>query len=189
MDSNGQVPKDAQVAPTEAQQRMDTMLTLLTIMRHRAAVSDGLEELSGELNRRSRRHDLSKLKPDEFEGYIQVNAAGRKYPYGSDEMKEAIRQSNCVPLHQSRNSHHPEYHETPWDMGFLDIIEMVIDWHAASVTYGQTSLSESVPGLLKKYRFTAGQEWLIRQVVNWVSDLEWSKRPQPTGELVKGDKE
>ena len=127
----------------------DSMKALLTITRHRETVASQLERLADELRQRGRDHDRSKLQLDEFEGYERINAAGREHPYGSPELKKAIRAEECVKLHYARNSHHPEHHyESTEEMSFMDIIEMVIDWYSASVSYGQTPLSESLHSLL-----------------------------------------
>ena len=141
---------------------------LLTILRHKTFVADKLFEMASQLENRARIHDLSKLKDDEFDGFVHINIAAKRHAYGSEEMKEAISSQNCVGLHKSRNSHHPEYYDNVSDMPFLDVVEMVCDWHGASSAYGQTKLSDSVPDLLERYDFNEGQRWLIGQVVEWL---------------------
>ena len=145
------------------------MKALLTITRHRETVASQLERMADELRQRARDHDRSKLQLDEFEGYERINAAARKYAYGSPEMKDAISAENCVALHYARNSHHPEHHAVTEEMSFMDMIEMVIDWYSASVTYGKTPLSESLPSLRDRYDFSLDQWWLVDQVVQWIS--------------------
>ena len=145
------------------------MKALLTITRHRETVATQLERMADELRQRARDHDRSKLQLDEFEGYERISEAGRKYAYGSSEMIDAVRAENCVELHCARNSHHPDYHASAKEMPFMDIIEMVIDWYSASVTYGQTPLSESLPDLRNRYGFSSEQWWLVEQVVEWIT--------------------
>ena len=145
------------------------MEALLTITRHRETVATQLERMADELRQRARDHDRSKLQLDEFEGYERINSAARKYAYGSPELKDAIRAENCVALHYARNSHHPEHHASIEEMFFMDIIEMVIDWYSASVTYGKTPLSDSLPDLRNRYDFSSEQWWLVEQVVKWIA--------------------
>ena len=51
----------------------DKMNALLTILRHREELQDGLHNLSDELKRRARAHDRSKLQLDEFTGFSRIN--------------------------------------------------------------------------------------------------------------------
>ena len=123
----------------------DYIKLLLTMHRHRSFVVDGLEQVSDELRRRGRVHDRSKYQFDEFEGFSQINATAREHPYGSKEYEESLNSAKgpdgCITKHFARNSHHPEYfidHPEHYDgieeMGWLDLIEMVIDWHSAALT-------------------------------------------------------
>ena len=148
----------------------DEMKALLTIQRHRESVASMLMMMGMELQNRARHHDLSKLQLDEFGGFVRISAAARIYPYGSPELKAVIGVEKCVELHQRRNPHHPEHHADVTAMGFLDIIEMVVDWWAASKVYGKTPLEESLEDLQERYSFTDEQWWLVQQVVAWIDD-------------------
>ncbi|MCY3784594.1 MAG: DUF5662 family protein [Chloroflexi bacterium] len=70
--------------------------------------------------------------------------------------------------HYAVSPHHPEYHAAPIRMSFLDIIEMVADWDAASRTYGRTSLREGLSVHRLRFAFSDAQWWLIEQVVGWL---------------------
>ena len=100
----------------------EEMMALLTIMRHREFVSEGLIEVSNEFSKRARRHDRSKLMADEFEGYARITEAGRKYEFDSPE-RERLRQEPCIVLHKSRNAHHPEYHPAAREMGEVQSLQ------------------------------------------------------------------
>lgn len=150
----------------------DELLTLATIIRHRDCLRANIQRLIHELERRSLRHDLSKLSTDEIEGFVRINKAAREHPYGSDEYRASMEREKgpegCITLHFTRNSHHPEYHLQDEDMGFLDLIEMVLDWKAAADTYGKQSLKGSLPHHRERFLFTDEQWWLIEQVVDWL---------------------
>lgn len=149
--------------------------TFLTITRHRENLADLLEELANELRHRARRHDRSKLTLELFEGFAEINRVARELPFGSPEytasLKKANREGGCVARHFATESHHPEYHQ-PGQMGFLDIIEMVLDWQAASLTYGQNSFEDSLPIQRERFAdtFTSEQWWLIEQVASWLAN-------------------
>lgn len=52
-------------------------------------------------------------------------------------------QENAIRLHRKRNSHHPEYYDSPNDMSDLDLLEMACDCHARSKQY-HTNLLEYI---------------------------------------------
>ena len=154
----------------------ETTKTFLTIFRHRAILDDDVTLIATELINRGRRHDLSKFEEDEFGGFVEINATARNFPYGSPEYKESIRKANekggCVNNHYARNSHHPEYYDSAEAMSFLDIIEMVCDWHAAALTYGNTDFIEGINTHFKRFKFSAGQKWLILEVAEFIRENE-----------------
>ncbi len=53
------------------------------------------------------------------------------------------KQTNAIKLHWKRNSHHPEYYDSPNDMSELDLLEMACDCHARSRQYN-TDLLEYI---------------------------------------------
>ena len=164
-------------APSPRLDLTEETKTLATIMAHREIVADNLLGLSEEFTRRARRHDRSKLKLDELAGFVRINQVARAFPYGSTEYKESLKSENhasgCIALHNKRNSHHPEHHKAPEEMGLLDLMEMVCDWDAAAKTYGQSTLKESLVAQRKRFdRFTPHQWWLIEQLAALLSAPE-----------------
>ncbi len=146
------------------------MKALLTIMRHREAVAEKLEELADELRRRARVHDRSKLENNEFPEYAELSQCPRHSPEFK-ELREKAEKYGCVRRHRDRESHHPEHHERH-GMGWLDIIEMVIDWRAAAVTYNTPSLPLDIKHNAEEHRsfFNDAQWWLVEQVAGWLAD-------------------
>lgn len=152
----------------------EEMKFLMTMIRHRDNIRTALKNVSQRLEKRGLRHDLSKFKEDEAEGFVRINKTARNYEYGSDEYEESMAkekgENGCITLHFSRNRHHPDYHESTSDMSFIDIVEMVCDWWAATQTYGTNTLEEKLPELKKQGDFTEGQLWLIDEVVELLED-------------------
>jgi len=150
----------------------DGVKALATIVAHRDHVRLNMLALTNELERRALQHDLSKLSPTELEGFVRINRAAREHPYGSEEYRASMDAekgpSGCITHHYERNSHHPEFFASPKDMGFLDIIEMVLDWKAASDTYGSMTLRGSLPHHRARFDFSDEQWWLIESVVAWI---------------------
>jgi hypothetical protein len=156
----------------------DGIQLLRTIAAHRDYVRRGMQLLTHALERRALAHDLSKLSPDEFAGFSRINKAAREHPYGSPEYRAGLKaEKPTIALHYSRNSHHPEFWATDQfqadaaGMGFLDLIEMVIDWRSAYLTYGsQGTWDENMARQIERYReqFSSAQWWLVNQVSAWL---------------------
>lgn len=143
--------------------------TLLTILRHQTLVRKYLLQLAHRLEERALLHDLSKLQLDEFGGFIEIQQIARGHRIDSEEYKASI-QAEVVNLHLSRNSHHPEYYpDGLWGMNLLDMIEMVIDWQAASETYGKATLLEALPIQKERFKMTDRQYWLIQFIAENVA--------------------
>lgn len=135
--------------------------TLIKIILHVNQVSSELKRLSRRLDERADLHDMSKFRPDEFEGLCQLDAnrGQQKEEYGSKGYEAGIKNIDAVKLHQSRNPHHPEYWSNGIkDMNFVDIVEMLWDWEVA-----------------RRARDTEGdidKTWLTRQKRFGLSDEE-----------------
>lgn len=146
--------------------------TVVTLLRHRDAVRVRLQRLIGELEKRSAAHDTSKLRFDELEGFVDIQRVAREHGIGTPEYEAVLREGGCLDLHFARNSHHPEHHDQIEAMGWLDIIEMVIDWGAAAETYGTNTLESSLAYQHGRHGFSDHQWWLIKQIVDWLSGPE-----------------
>lgn len=150
----------------------DEIKALLTIVRHRETVADFLYFFADYFRKRAREHDRSKLQFEEFEGFAQINKVARNHAYGTPEydksMEEAKEPGGCIHIHFGRNAHHPEFHNREASMGLLDIMEMVMDWKAASMTYGTNTLAESLPKQLERFNFSDWQVEVIKQMVRLV---------------------
>lgn len=93
-----------------------------------------------ELRERAETHDASKFEPEERVPYIWLTEYHRcrrsgepfEYPAG---MEERVRRA--IDHHVASNRHHPEYHADTNSMTDVDIIEMVCDWTAMAMEFGQ----------------------------------------------------
>ena len=152
----------------------EALKAFVTIERHRTIVSATLRAIAYELMRRADLHDQSKLSLDEFEGFAKINRVGREHEYGSDEYFAALNavDPNPIPLHYSRNDHHPEFHAKITYMEFPELVEMVCDWYAASVTYGKTSFQGSLTVGFDRWPFTVGQRFFINNLATWIEESE-----------------
>ena len=153
-----------------------SVTTLRTMLRHRAVIQDSLSMLAATMQQRGRLHDLSKYSTAEFQGFVELTAALAEHPPDSPGRAAAFARlmlpDGAFTHHAQVNRHHPEHHQQATDMTFLDIIELVCDWHAAALAYDDGSAASFMtrfPDELKKANFSAGQQWLAWQVAKWLA--------------------
>jgi hypothetical protein len=103
-------------------------------LKHIRRVQHLLGEFAVELIMRGTVHDDSKLADPEKEAFDRETPLLKTLVYGSDEYKESLaRLGPALQHHYDNNSHHPEHYENGV-AGFdlADLVEMVLDWKAAS---------------------------------------------------------
>lgn len=93
-----------------------------------------MDEVIADLVVRRELHDASKLESPEVEIFDEFTPKLQEIEYGSPEY-EACRQAmgEALEHHYANNSHHPEHYENGIrGMTLMDLIEMIVDWKAAS---------------------------------------------------------
>lgn len=141
------------------------------MLNHQGQVKARLRLLASELERRADLHDLSKFREDEFEGFVKINKIAREYPFGSEEYKASMKGNKTIDLHFSRNRHHPEYHKNGIDdMNFVDFLEMIIDWLAATATYGTGTFEEALEKQIDRFNLQPEHLYLIRFLARWFDE-------------------
>lgn len=123
--------------------------TLLHIKR----VNELLLSFSIELMKRAQRHDNSKLKSPEKELFDIYTPKLKNCTYGSNEYKQFLNELQpALEHHYANNSHHPEFYEgVVDDMDLFDLVEMLIDWKAASERHEDGDVFKSID--INKERF------------------------------------
>lgn len=116
--------------------------TLLHIMR----VRDLMNEVINNLLHRAQIHDQSKLAAPEVALFTKYTPLLAACTYGSEQYNE-YKAGLKVALdhHYANNRHHPEHHKRGVDdMTLLDLIEMLIDWKAASERHNDGNIRKSI---------------------------------------------
>jgi hypothetical protein len=147
----------------EMEMSSDEAKAVAGILSHQQCVRSSLGELASELVRRGYVHDRSKLSEDELPGYVLL--------YGGEKNAQT---RDAINRHYSCNSHHPEhYADASRDMTWLDIVEMVCDWKAASESYaGTVSLRDWATSARDRFKLSDHQWWLVDQVVASLDPVE-----------------
>ena len=144
--------------------------------KHMQRVSQLLGDVAIEFINRAKRHDLSKLEEVEMNPLAEMQRTIDKegqVPYESEEYKRRTEKLGpMLESHFAKNSHHPEYYvEGVSGMDLFDILEMLIDWKAASER-GEESVV-NIDAACKRFKID-GQ--LRRVLENTADELKWTRR-------------
>src|SRR3990167_4071914 len=100
---------------------------------HIENIRNFLDVIIIELIRRAENHDKSKLEEPELSVFMEYTSKLAKSTYGSDEYKQFLKEMQpALEHHYSNNRHHPEYFKEFGEMNLIDLIEMLLDWKAAT---------------------------------------------------------
>ena len=142
--------------------------------KHIAEVEKNINRVIDELKVRANNHDKSKLESPEAEGFEQVTHKLRELTYGSDAYKEQLKK--MMPFldhHYEKNRHHPEHFRTGIiDMTLIDLIEMLMDWLAATKRHSNGDIMKSIE--INQKRFGYSNE-LKRIFINTIEEIKNEK--------------
>jgi len=115
-------------------------------LKHIKRVNELLNKAAIELINRSIHHDDSKLQSPEKEIFDVMTPKLKGLTYGSDEYKESLKELGvALTHHYEYNSHHPESRPRGInDMDLFDVIEMLLDWQAATERHDNGDIFKSL---------------------------------------------
>lgn len=101
---------------------------------HIGLVQDLLTDVHGELRMRAKVHDASKLAEPEKSGFDVIRPRLDHDDIDSDEYRATLKEFDAILRHHyDANSHHPEHYPNGIaGMNLWDVVEMIVDWAAAS---------------------------------------------------------
>ena len=140
--------------------------TLLHIKR----VNELLLCFAKELMDRAIRHDSSKLEEPEKYLFDKMTPKLKGLTYGSEEYKKSLDELKpALDHHYANNSHHPEYYKSGInDFTLIDLIEMFLDWKAASERHEDGDIFRSID--INKKRFEISDQ-LVHILNNTAKDM------------------
>lgn len=114
--------------------------------RHIERVRNLLDLFVTELLNRASLHDQSKLESPEVEMFTEYTPKLAACTYGSQEYEQYRRlMGPALAHHYANNRHHPEHHKDGInDMTLLDLVEMLVDWKAASERHNDGNILKSI---------------------------------------------
>ncbi len=125
---------------------MDKYDSTQDTLKHIKRVAQLLNKFAFELVHRGTIHDQSKLNEPEKSKFDEMTPKLKKLTYGSEEYKASIAELGvALKHHYENNSHHPEYYDSGVDgMDLYDLVEMFIDWKAASERHENGDFQKSI---------------------------------------------
>lgn len=98
------------------------------------------------LVRRAAEHDASKLEEPEASAFERLTPMLKGTTYGTDRYRELLAELGpALSHHYEHNSHHPEHHAGGVrGMSLLDLLEMLLDWRAATERHDDGSIEKSI---------------------------------------------
>lgn len=136
-------------------------------LKHINEVRQNLWIIIQELDRRAQIHDQSKLESPEREIFAEYTQELIKTEYGSPEYQELLKKVQpAIDHHYSRNRHHAEFHKNGIsDMNLLDILEMLMDWRAATKRNKNGNIRKSIEHNAKRFNINPQLEQILLNTV------------------------
>jgi len=141
-------------------------------LRHIKRVNELLILFSQDLLYRASVHDTSKLQHDEKLLFDIMTPKLASSTYGSDEYKKMLDDLKiALQHHYQNNSHHPEHYTNGIDgMTLMDVVEMFLDWKAATERHTDGDIYKSFE--VNKTRFKMSDQ-LYNIFKNTAKYLQW----------------
>lgn len=123
-------------------------------------------------------HDLSKLTPVEFRGFIKTIHRLKASTYGSDEYNKLLDIIKPSLVHHcDRYAHHPEHFgDRAFDlggMGLLDLAEMWFDWIAAVRRHRNGDVGRSLAINEDRFRIPMGLANVLHNTMGVCDQLSY----------------
>ena len=140
-------------------------------MKHIDTVRMFIHRLVSELLERMNSHDNSKLNDPEVGVFTEYTPKLKNCTYGSDEYKRFLKAMKpALDHHYKANRHHPEHFRNGIDdMTFIDLIEMLCDWKAATMRHDNGDIQKSIE--INKDRFGISDQ-LVKILQNTIKEIE-----------------
>jgi hypothetical protein len=137
--------------------------TLTHIMHVRNLLNIAIQELihRGEI------HDQSKMGDLERSTFVEYTPKLKTSTYGSDEYKGFLAAMKpALDNHYASNRHHPEFFENGIeDMNLIDVLEMLLDWKAASERHNDGNIWKSIEVNQKRFGFSDETKFFLQNTI------------------------
>lgn len=139
--------------------------------KHVQIVRGIISVVVADLERRSSVHDASKFDEPELSYFDEFTPSLSRTTYDSEEYKKNLKlMKPALDHHYAVNDHHPEHYTNGiLGMSLVVMLEMLIDWKAASLRHVNGDILVSIEKNQKRYGFSDDVKQLL---INTVPLLE-----------------
>ncbi len=145
--------------------QIQTTLHKMKVLRNIVTICDHVHlENKWVLYRRGLTHDLSKYRWCEAKHFAKSIFDLKGLTYGSEEYIKALEELRpAIKSHYSKNSHHPQYYKNGFsDMSYLDKLELLADWEAATHRHKNGDIFKSIEINQKRFNYSdSDKEWMV----------------------------
>lgn len=145
-------------------------------MRHRRVVQRLGRRFTRELVKRLRWHDESKLKEPEKSAFDMHTPSLAGTTYDSEEYHAALEAMRpAIEHHYEANRHHPEHFEDGVaGMNLLDVVEMFLDWAAATMRHDDGDLATSIAANRERFGLSDDLASILKNSIVLIDPLDGS---------------
>ncbi len=135
--------------------------------RHIETVRNLLQKVVIELLDRAEKHDQSKLESPEVELFTEFTPLLASTTYGSAEYEEVRKKLKpALDHHYAKNKHHPEHYVHGIDdMTLIDLVEMFVDWKAATLRHHDGNLRKSIEKNTERFQISPQLRKILENTV------------------------
>lgn len=139
---------------------------------HIARVGSYIYHACDNLEERARRHDASKLRSPEKEAFDILTPRLKGLAYGSEEYKASLKELKpALDHHYAHNSHHPEHYKLGVSgMSLFDVVEMLMDWKAASERHATGDIWQSIEHNWERFNLSPQLHSIL---INTAKEMGW----------------
>ena len=146
--------------------------SLQSTLDHKRMIVILMSEVLKDLIDRMNVHDNAKMEDPELELFDEYTPKLATCTYGTDEYKSFLEGLKpALAHHYARYRHHPEHFPNGCkDMNILDVVEMFVDWKAATLRHNDGNILMSIAK--NKERFKLDEVTLFDILQNSVELFE-----------------
>ena len=135
--------------------------------KHIHLVGAFIHQFVNDLLYRADMHDHSKLQEPEAEIFEVMTERLKGSTYGSSEYTAMLAEMKpALDHHYANNRHHPEFHKDGVKgMSLLDLVEMLLDWKAATLRHADGDIRKSIEINHKRFGFSEETKTILLNTV------------------------
>ncbi len=140
-------------------------------LEHIQEVRDGIGKAIAELVERARIHDRTKMGPNEKPVFDEFTPKLKNSTYGSEEYQAFLKAMKpALDHHYANHRHHPEHFGAAGikGMNLVDLLEMIIDWNAATKRHDDGDLRRSIELNQQRFGYSDELKQLLHNTADWL---------------------